>query len=310
MDDAVTLAARLGVPTSVVAEAFARTATGTQLLLTMSGKLASGKDTLSSMALAQLGKSDTIKLEYADALKDEADQVLAITADKPGPDGVAAISELQGISPEQSAVVHAMALASIVEHRDLHARGLVADPIAHSRGRWESARTLLQYYGTEVRRAQDPDYWVKRTIGSAVALIADGHDVFITDARFPNEVSWAQAAGFFVIRVEVDDATQTARLLARGDAGKQLEARNHHSETALDGYTGFDLVVDNNGTLEDSVAIVVSSLRERFGHLSEEVEVAKARPRRRTVAGRSVTDAVNLAADPQASRWTSNPWTR
>jgi hypothetical protein len=37
----------------------------------------------------------------------------------------------------------------------------------------------------------------------------------------------------------------------------------HPSETALDGYPGFDLVVDNNGPAAEAVAIIATAARAR-----------------------------------------------
>jgi hypothetical protein len=85
---------------------------------------------------------------------------------------------------------------------------------------------LLQWWGTEFRRAQDPDYWVKQTFASIPANL----DIaLITDVRFPNE---AQA-------VEQRDGYNVNVQRLRED-GAQYYATDrpvdHPSETALDGY--------------------------------------------------------------------------
>jgi len=63
-------------------------------------------------------------------------------------------------------------------------------------------RLLLQWWGTEYRRAQDANYWVKRldeTLKAEKPRIA-----LVTDLRFPNEVSWVKQdpASGFVCRVD------------------------------------------------------------------------------------------------------------
>jgi len=48
-------------------------------------------------------------------------------------------------------------------------------------------RRTLQQYGTEYRRAQDPDYWVKQIQVDPITVV--------TDVRFPNEIQRRREAG-------------------------------------------------------------------------------------------------------------------
>lgn len=53
---------------------------------------------------------------------------------------------------------------------------------------WGKQRKLHQWWGTDYRRAQDPDYWTKRAIERINAAKVDGADaIFFRDLRFPNE---------------------------------------------------------------------------------------------------------------------------
>jgi len=70
--------------------------------------------------------------------------------------------------------------------------------------RWEvwehkrpTVRRLLQEYGTEVRRHDDPDYWVKRYAEAATKL----ERVVTPDVRFLNEAAAVRALGGLVVRV-------------------------------------------------------------------------------------------------------------
>ncbi len=58
----------------------------------------------------------------------------------------------------------------------------------------------------------------------------------ITDMRFPNEAQAVKERGGILLRIRRD----TAGILS-----------NHPSETALDDYTGWDAVINNDGTLEE-----------------------------------------------------------
>ena len=65
-----------------------------------------------------------------------------------------------------------------------------------------SPRQVLQLWGTEYRRAQDSDYWVKRLADSVEQARAGTYypehrpQFFVcTDARFSNEQEWIQSTG-------------------------------------------------------------------------------------------------------------------
>ena len=71
-----------------------------------------------------------------------------------------------------------------------------------------TARRALQVLGTEVGRALHPDVWVRATMRGIehrqVALISvtgREHDVVVPDVRFRNEAEAVKAAGGFILRV-------------------------------------------------------------------------------------------------------------
>lgn len=89
-------------------------------------------------------------------------------------------------------------------------------------------RTLLQWWGTDYRRAQDPNYWVKRLMET---LERDQPEVaLVTDVRFPNEVDAIHAAGGVVIKV-----TRTTP--------PDVKVPEHPSESVLDDYAGWDFEI-------------------------------------------------------------------
>jgi hypothetical protein len=93
-------------------------------------------------------------------------------------------------------------------------------------------RSLLQWWGAEYRRAQNPDYWVKQlamTIELEKPQIA-----LISDLRFPNEMQFILNYGE-AVRVDRDS----------------LSPATHISETALEDSTDWSLILENNGTLEE-----------------------------------------------------------
>lgn len=69
------------------------------------------------------------------------------------------------------------------------------------------ARRLLQWYGTNYRRAQDRDYWVQKLSESLYLAHTDhprpeGSNTVITDCRFPNEAIWGLKRGGYIVRVD------------------------------------------------------------------------------------------------------------
>ena len=109
--------------------------------------------------------------------------------------------------------------------------------------RYLSHREVWQQIGM-LMRTFDPDCWVRAAMAEAVRAAGP---VAVTDVRMPNEVEAIRAAGGRVVR------------LTRSPAG---DADTHASETALDGYAGFDAVVDNaRQTPEQTVAAVRELIR-------------------------------------------------
>lgn len=89
-------------------------------------------------------------------------------------------------------------------------------------------RTLLQWWGTDYRRAQDPNYWVKRMVET---LQREQPEVaVITDVRFPNEAQAVHNLGGYLVQVERTTQPDVA-------------VPAHPSEQALQGYTGWDYYI-------------------------------------------------------------------
>lgn len=109
----------------------------------------------------------------------------------------------------------------------------------------ERGRHILQYVGTDIVRAQRPDFWVDYII-SVLTLFGDSWDyVLIPDCRFPNEIDRLKASSFNVthLRIIRDDY----------ENGLTEDQENHPSETALD-HTVPDFTVSNNGTMCDLIS--------------------------------------------------------
>ncbi|OGI01981.1 MAG: hypothetical protein A2Y25_08405 [Candidatus Melainabacteria bacterium GWF2_37_15] len=98
------------------------------------------------------------------------------------------------------------------------------------------------------RRAEDPDYWIKKVLDSEGNII-------ISDARLKHEIDIFEKYGAIKIRVE-SDRTQRAK---RGKLVKEDDT----TETDLDNYKKWDYVIENSGTL--------AALRKKTEKIGKEI---------------------------------------
>jgi len=98
-----------------------------------------------------------------------------------------------------------------------------------------TVRRILQWWGTEYRRAQDPDYWTKAWEKKLLEYDLVSTHILVDDVRFINELNIIKKHGGIFIKIE-----------RPGFDG----ANNHSSENSLDDYSNWNLVILNDGSLE------------------------------------------------------------
>lgn len=181
------------------------------MIIGMCGWMGSGKDSAADVLVSEYG---FLKTSMAAALRQECKWAQA-TFDVPA-----------GAPPD-------------IEH-------IILNRLAHVDIKPTSvpARRLLQWYGTEYRRAQDPDYWVKQI----ESVLNHAMDVVISDIRFPNEADMIHRHGgqLWLIR---RDSVRPAQVL-------------HSSEMLPEMDLKWDAILDNNGDqneLENKVRFLARS---------------------------------------------------
>ena len=112
-----------------------------------------------------------------------------------------------------------------------------------------TVRRILQWWGTEYRRAQDADYWTKAWGRKVEQFDLENMHVLVDDVRFMNELNVIREHGGLIVKIE-----------RPGFDG----ANNHASETSLDEYRDWDEVLLNDGTL-DEFKTQVEQLAEQLG---------------------------------------------
>lgn len=113
----------------------------------------------------------------------------------------------------------------------------------------ERGRTLLQTLGTDMVRAHAPNYWAK-IVGEFIGIMGETNTfdyALVPDARFPNEieaVKWyvPHTYSVNVVRTNADGTAWTNPLFTE-------EQKQHPSETSLDNYNDFSLVIHNDKDL-------------------------------------------------------------
>jgi hypothetical protein len=111
-------------------------------------------------------------------------------------------------------------------------------------------RTLLQWWGTEYRRAVDPFYWVKKL---KARLLEDNPKVaLISDMRFPNEALFIKVNGGYTVEVRregFEDATASAHISEKLMVSYPFDIVVTAKEGAveqlkIDAVAVFDMIVD------------------------------------------------------------------
>lgn len=92
-----------------------------------------------------------------------------------------------------------------------------------------TARAVMQYVGTDIFRTMYGNVWVDSLLRKIQS--DDAEMALISDIRFSNEVKGIQSIGGKVIKFTRAPFADTDQ---------------HESETALDGYEGFDKIIDNS----------------------------------------------------------------
>jgi energy-coupling factor transporter ATP-binding protein EcfA2 len=115
--------------------------------------------------------------------------------------------------------------------------------VAELEAQKERYRAGLQWWGTEFRRGNDQNYWIRRTQQQIGLRIMRGASVIIvTDVRFPDEVSLIERMGGILLKIVRPGLPE-----------------DPHSSERLAGEFISPFTIHNDGTLDD--------LRERVADL-------------------------------------------
>jgi len=111
--------------------------------------------------------------------------------------------------------------------------------LKNRRGSFLVVREVLQYFGTNLMRGFYNTIWVDL----ATRDVGKDENVVIPDVRFTNEALAIKRRGGMVIRLTRNPTDM-----------------DHASETALDDYTDFDLIYDNEGETAEETCTAIAEL--------------------------------------------------
>ncbi|WP_143079188.1 hypothetical protein [Streptomyces monashensis] len=215
------------------------------LRLAFSGLSGAGKDTVGRAALDEAGHAP-LRLSFGDLVKGEVTELLRCAEaahEWPPASAERFIADKLRIEPHT-------AQAALQRLNDVSALGSVPNaPIA---------RALYQWWGTDVRRTQNPRYWL-RGMEAKLTQLGPQVSAYVADCRFEDELALCRRYGFTTVRLRVDDHTRRARLLTR-DGYASSQASVHATETSVTDNTPHDVFVTNTGPLQQVVDKLFSAL--------------------------------------------------
>lgn len=208
------------------------------VIVCMSGKAGSGKDTVADYLVSKHG---FVRTAFADPLRDIVQLVFVLDHDSVWDRKLRELP-LKYLPNYTNKEVKESVDAGFVNFPNLKPEE-VFDFVAkfgydpYDTDFYWSVRKLLQFIGTEMfRNMINRDTWVM----NFTQRIEPGVNYVLTDCRFPNELEWVKSKfGGKVIFVEV---------VRQGCDGKGVGLENHESERYK---LPADVVLENNGTLEE-----------------------------------------------------------
>lgn len=192
------------------------------ILFAMSGKMGAGKDTIGDEIAKFVEDKDfeVSKTSYAEPLRKEISEI-TIEVEFGVP-----IDELTDKYKTTEEEIYR--LVELIDGYSIYEKTA-------------ETRRAMQYWGTDVRRKQNPNYWVNKTVQAVLDSINSGISIYVTDVRFPNEADAIVDLGGKLIRLEVPTSVRADRIGSRDGNRPTEESLAHSSETGLDNYTFKDV---------------------------------------------------------------------
>lgn len=211
-------------------------------VIALSGKMGSGKDTIANIIdeiLREYGKK-TQKIAFADELKNEVDSIINSIQNKNTNEF------LISLSPEDLSYIK-----SLVNNLE---KGYSFK--THKKN--EYSRKLLQFWGTDIRRKQNNNYWIEKLNDKIKEASSNNMISIVTDVRFPNEAKSIKNGVLFYINVS--DEVRLKRLIKRDNVLPNSDCFKHKSEPEIKDFEDIDLIINNNETINENFKTTLTVL--------------------------------------------------
>lgn len=190
----------------------------TPITIALTGLAGAGKDTVADTLVTYAGFS---KLAFADALRSEVAHAFGL-------------GDRYGILSDPVAKEQPQAALKLVDCSDAAFVSLVLDIVdgwrtTESLDQHHSPRRILQWWGTEYRRAQQPNYWTTKVAMRVAQMHANDQDrVVITDCRFANEAQAVRTLGG-----EIWQVTRPGQAVVEGGHVSQTDGAQFNPDAVL-----------------------------------------------------------------------------
>lgn len=205
------------------------------MIISFSGKMASGKDTNAvelKKELAKKGYSSKI-VSFGELLREELTNI---------------INEIKN-TDEYLSKKYNVDVSIIQELKNK------VDINCDLYKKTETSRELLQWWGTEVRRKQNRNYWSDLAKEKYLKLLKEYDYLLVTDARFLNELEMLESLFAYRVCLLVGEKEQLKRIKERDNLVPTREQLNHKSEKEFMAYfDDFDYVVDTEQMKPEEVS--------------------------------------------------------
>lgn len=253
---------RVGYPEGAASVMEEKLRKGEVAWVILSGKMASGKDTLAP--LVKLPGKEREILSYGNILRENLSLVMdsAFTREQEAKGYGAIVDEVKailGYSQEASK-----------EFTQMVWRRFVKEGALNPYERTNFMRTLLQKMGSDWLPYDD--YLPVCAAGRAHILLNNGTSVIAAGSRFLPDVEIPRLAGGITVRLDVTEETQLRRLQKRDNlpiTDELLTALHHPGELELDDYP-HDIRVDNNTDGDEAFQKMVEEVNSKITKIMEE----------------------------------------